>query len=214
MIARAPVLENFGRPRPFERRGPDRPQDEALDLLLARARGQARADGFADGVAQTEARIERELEALLEGVAAAIELARADRAAAERAAEAKACAVARAVLGALAPRLAALSLQDDITAALADAFRAAPGARPVIEVAPHRRDELEAALAARAAGAEIVGAADLGETEARLRWAGGFDLIDAGAAASRALAILDAHLAADEQAAPECDPDDDMETGS
>lgn len=204
MTMRAPILQNFAPARP-ERRGPDRPHDEALDLLLARARGQARADGFADGVAQTEARIERDLEARLEAVAEAIELARADRAAANRAAEAAACAVARAFLKAVAPKLAELTLAPEILDALAAAFRTAPQARPVIEVAAHRRDELAEALGERAAGADIVGAADLGESEARLRWAGGFDLIDAGSAAARALAILDAHLADDD---PATDPAD------
>lgn len=174
----------------------DRP-DEAVELILARARGQARADGFADGVTQTEARIERELEARLDAVARALETAHAERIAATRKARKDAMAIVGLFLRAVSPKLAELNLTPEILAALDAAFDAAPELRPVLDVAPDRRDQIAAALGPRAGKTEIAADPALRPNEARVRWSGGFDLIDTGGAIERALTVLDAHLASD-----------------
>lgn len=188
--------EDFAREDdPMRRRAGDSAGD-AVEILLARARGQARADGFAEGVEQTEARIGREAETLLDAVRAALAAERDAREAAEAAARAETMRVLSTFLGAVAPRLADFNLMHGIAAALEALFAETPCARPVIEVAPEARERLAAALGEAAGGAELAGADDLGPAAARIRWRDGFDLIDAGGAIRRALAILDAHLAA------------------
>ncbi|MEX2518502.1 MAG: hypothetical protein WD969_04120 [Paracoccaceae bacterium] len=198
MSARAATYEDFAVGRLKDRRAPA-PEGESVELLLARVRGQARADGFADGVAQTEARIARDLETRMEAVASAIELARADRAAAAERAGAAASKIVAVFLRAVAPRLAERNLAPEIAAAFDAALACAPEERLVIEIRAERRSELVAALGARAEACEIVAAADLGDLEARIRWRGGFDLIDTGAAIARALRVLEAHLDAEHE---------------
>lgn len=170
--------------------------EAVAEVVLARVRGRARADGFADGVAQTEARIGRELEARLDAIAAALEDMRANRAADARRAAAEATAIVSVFLRAVAPRLADFNLAPEIVAALDAAFAAAPESRLLIEVAPDKVEQIAAAIGRRGADAEISASAGLRETEARIRWSDGFDLIDTGAAIERALTVLDAHIAA------------------
>ncbi|QIE55385.1 hypothetical protein G5B40_07890 [Pikeienuella piscinae] len=199
MSARAVRYEDFADGAALrKRRASDRPE-EAVEIMLARARGQARADGFADGVTQTEARIDRELEARIDAVLAALDEARAARAAAKREAAEEATTILKTFLDAVAPRLAEFNLAREIVAALDAAFAAAPEICPKVEIAPARRDQLTVELGPRAADIEIVAAPDLGESEARVSWRGGFDLIDTAAAIRRALDVLDAHLAAAER---------------
>lgn len=202
MSVRAVRYEDFAGGGAFRaRRADDRP-GEAVEIMLARARGQARAEGFTDGVTQTEARIERELEARLDAVLTALGEERAARAAVERKAADQAAAILSTFLSAVAPRLAEINLAEEIVAALDAALASAPETRPRIEVAPARIDQLMATLGARAADIEIAAAADLGESEARVSWRGGFDLIDTAGAIRRALGVLDAHLAAAARPSP------------
>ncbi|MFV0474795.1 MAG: hypothetical protein ACK5MQ_11410 [Pikeienuella sp.] len=184
--------EDFARmDAPMRRRAGD-PAGDQVEILLARARGQARADGFAEGVAQTEARAERETAARLDAILAALKAEHAARAAAAADAREAAISVLSTFLRAVAPRLAEFNLAGGIAGALDRVFADAPEARPLVEVAPEARESIAAALTE---SVEIAAAGDLGPTEARIRWRGGFDLIDAGGAMTRALAILDAHLA-------------------
>lgn len=185
-------FKNGGK-RPKLRAG-DEP-DEVFEVILARARGQARADGFADGVTQTEARIERELEARLDAISLALEAVHAQHARSARKSAADAMAIVSLFLRTVSPRLAELNLLPEITAALDAAFLAASNETPIIEVAPDMRDRIAAALKSRAGKAEIAACPGLNATEARIRWNGGFDLIDTGGAIERALSVLDAHLA-------------------
>lgn len=202
MSARAVTYEDFAVGRLKDRRAPA-PEGESVELLLARVRGQARADGFADGVAQTEARIARDLEARLDAVAGAIDLARADRAAISARAGAAASKIVAVFLRAVAPRLAETNLAPEIVAAFDAALASAPEERLVIEIGADMREELIAALGPRADACEITAAGDLGDLEARIRWRGGFDLIDTGAAMARALSVLEAHLDAEHESSPQ-----------
>ncbi len=190
-------LQDFISQHRRERRGPDRPDDPSLDLLLARARGQARADGFAEGVAETEARIERELEARLDAVLEALDAARRDRREAYARAAEDAGRVVLAFLRGVAPAIGQAALGAELAAAVESALLAAPSARPRIETAHGGADALRAALGPYAEDCVFAEAPGLGLAEARIRWDDGFDQIDLEAAIRRGLEILEAHLAAE-----------------
>lgn len=193
MSTRKVRYEDFANGGKMRMRRSDSPSD-AVEILLARARGQARADGFAEGVEQTEARIKRELEALISDVSAAIAHEKTRRDGARKKAAAEALAVMMTFLRAVAPHLAKAGLAAEISSALSHAYESAPGAALTIEVHPDQQEAVASAL--KEADAKITASPALRESEARIRWDGGFDLIDTSAAINRALTVLEAHLSA------------------
>lgn len=195
MSTRAVNYEDFANGGAARIRSGDKPGD-TVEIILARARGQARADGFAEGVEQAEARIKRELEARLDVIINALNRAQEDREQAQKRASREASAILSTFLRAIAPKLAASTLPTEIIAALDAAFASAPDIHPIIEIGPDQADRVEAALVLRNANVEVLTDESLEDLEARIRWSGGFDLINTGAAIKRAIGVLDAHLAA------------------
>lgn len=200
MTVRAVHYPNFGSPE--RRQGPARTGaesacEEGADAMLARARGRARADGFAEGVAEAETRIDAEAEAAQAALLDAVRRAEETMADTERAVARRAQDAVSAFLGSIAPHLAKAALGPEIESAFDAALNEAPAATLVVEVSPGRAEAVAEDLAARAC--DVRAASDLDGAQARVRWEDGFDRIDMTAAARRAIAVIEAHLA---QSAP------------
>ena len=212
-------LESFGEaeapapvraPRPAPRRAadpkpapppPPSPPAEALDTLLARARGEGRAAGFEEGVAHAETQGRAELRVLLgdlrEQLADAVHALTARHEQTARAVR----ATSEALLLGVAPTLARFGLAAEIAEAAAHALRS-PGLSEgglTVRVAPSQADATRAALAGAGISAPVVADPDLPDLRARLAWADGEDDLDLGAAIAAAQAVIDRHLTAPER---------------
>lgn len=168
------------------------------ELALAKARGKARAEGFEEGVLQTEARIDREVQDTLAAIAAAVEIARADRADLERSLAGVARRIVLVYLKRISPRLAETALADQIAETVAEALSGPSGAELRVRVAPNRAEEIAERIQAADLGVVVEADPAIDPARAEAAWSGGFDDIDIGALADRALAILDAGLSAAE----------------
>ncbi len=167
---------------------------EELELTLARVRGGAHAEGFKEGVKSAENAFDRTMAAKLDAIERAITAAQESAESSEKAVQWAVVQLTRAFVEAVAPRLASASLVPEICAAIEDAMSSAPKAMLGIEVAEERTAEVEAAIHACDATVIVKRNPDLGESEARIFWDGGFDQIEPKATVAAAMRILDARL--------------------
>lgn len=205
MSVRAVTFEEFssGTPASPTETTPPRLDAEALETLLAKARGKGRADGFAEGVAMAEARAETELRMVLGTVMEQITDAGLMRQSVETEVAEAVERICTALFCAIAPSLAAAGYLAEVAAAVSDALRRAPDAKLVVVVPPAHGQRVSDALALEHLAVRVDEDPHLEGFAARIHWQDGFDAIDLDACIEEAKAALRAHLTTDQQETPE-----------
>ena len=168
--------------------------EEEMEMALARARGAAHEAGFEAGRKSAEDELTQTRAAQLASIESALSEAQAMVEGIERSSAQAVLELTRSFIQAVTPHIASSALAPEICATLEEALTEETGAKFIIEVAAESRDEVEEAVASFIEHGAVKANPDLGPTEARVYWEGGFDHISPEATISRALKILDARL--------------------
>ena len=179
-----------------EQPAPQSIDSQALETMLAKARGKGKADGFAEGVAMAEARAESEMRMVLNTISEKISDLELLQKSVQDQVVSSVQNIATTLFRAIAPTLAESALMHEIKETVADAFSAAPSARIIIVVSPERASRVAELLEQENLSVHVDEDPEIGSLAARVHMQGGFDVIDLNACIERSLEILGKHCAA------------------
>lgn len=176
---------------------------EALEAMLARARGEGRAEGFEEGAASSEAAFVAERRLILSDIRerlADVELMR------ERTDTATANAIralAEALITATVPALGRAGLAAEVADAVSKAHRLLlrdrGEPRVAVSAPPDQIAAIKDALDEAGLDADLTADATLAALEARVIWGDGIDAIDINACVAAARKAIENHFHSDEE---------------
>jgi hypothetical protein len=176
---------------------------DALEAMLARARGEGRAEGFEDGAASSEAAFVAERRIIMSDIRERLADAEMMRARADASGAAAVRALAEALIGAAAPALGRAGLAAEVAEAVAGAHRALlrdrGEPRVAVSAPPDQIDAINDALDEAGLDAVLTSDPTLGALQARVIWGDGIDAIDLGACVDAAKQAIENHFHTDEE---------------
>jgi hypothetical protein len=176
---------------------------EALDAMLARARGEGRAEGFEEGAASSEAAFVAERRLILSDIREALSDMELMRERTDTTMANAVRALSEALLTATAPALGRAGLAAEVADAVAKAHRVLlrdrGEPRVAVSAPPDQVAAIKDALAEAGLDAELAADSTLGALEARVIWGDGVDAIDLDACVAAARQAIDNHFHTDEE---------------
>jgi hypothetical protein len=195
-----PPTETPAKPDPDAQR---KVETDALEAMLARARGEGRAEGFEDGAASSEAAFVAERRMILSDIRERLADAEMIRERAEASNAIALRALAKALIGAAAPALGRTGLAAEVAEAVAGAhsvlLRDRGDPQVAVSAPPDQIATIKDALDEAGFDAVLTADPTLGALEARVIWGDGVDQINLETCVAAAMQAIENHFHTDEE---------------